>query len=140
MTDVDQAFRALVARVWDGMPPRFKARIENVALLVEDEPSEETRREENLEDGETLLGLYHGIPESVRGENYGVGVTLPDTITLYRLPILQEANALMHERMLSEEAAIEEAVRETLWHEVGHYFGLHEEEVRGREGEGTNHF
>lgn len=137
----EEEFRPIVEKAWATLPGKFKARIENVALLIEDEPSEGVRKQEGLKQGETLLGLYHGIPESERGENYGVGMTLPDTITLYRLPILEEAHELMHERSLpSFEEGVKEAVRETLWHEIGHYFGLSEHGVREREDDGTNHF
>jgi predicted Zn-dependent protease with MMP-like domain len=137
-----EAFEALVGRIWDAMPPRFKEKVVNVALLVEDEPSEQVRKEEGLGPRDTLLGLYHGIPAIERGEMYGYGGTLPDTITLYRLPLLEEAHELLHERpeLATLDAALEEAVRETLWHEVGHYFGLSEHEIDEREGEGTNKF
>jgi predicted Zn-dependent protease with MMP-like domain len=136
-----EAFEELVGRTWDAMPPRFKEQVENVALLIEDEPSEELRREEHLGPGETLLGLYHGIPAIERGEAYGVGGTLPDTITLFRLPLTEEAHELMHERGIATiEEALAEAVRETLWHEVGHYFGLSDPELHVREDEGTNAF
>ena len=137
----DERFKDIAGEEWDSVPSEWRERIENVALLVEDEPSEEVRKEEGLNEHETLLGRYHGIPESERGEGYGVGVTLPDTITLYRLPLLEEAAFLMEERRISvPEDAVTEAVRETLWHEIGHYFGLHEEEVRVREKGGTNRF
>lgn len=138
----EKAFEEIVGHTWDTMPPRFKERVVNVALLIEDEPSNEVRELEHLGPGETLLGLYHGIPAIERGEGYGVGGTLPDTITLYRLPLLEEAHDLLHERphLHAMEEAIEEAVRETLWHEVGHYFGLSEHELHEREDEGSNAF
>jgi predicted Zn-dependent protease with MMP-like domain len=136
----DEAFRALAGKAWDEVPSKFQKRIDNLALLIEDEPSADLREKEGLGEHETLLGLYHGIPENERGAGYGVGGTLPDTITLFRLPILEEAAELMQERGLSPEAAVDEALRETLWHELGHYFGLKEEEVRGRECEGTNRY
>ena len=137
----DIAFRMIAGEIWDAVPEKWGKRIDNVVLLIEDEPSEETRKAEHLGEHETLLGLYHGIPESERGGGYGVGVTLPDTITLFRIPILEEATEFMHERgFASPEVAIREAIRETLWHELGHHFGLHEEEVRTRERGGTNRF
>lgn len=138
----EKAFEELVGRTWDNMPERFKAKVKNVALLVEDEPSDELRAQEGLGPGETLLGLYHGINLLDRGEVYGIGGTIPDTITLYRLPLMEEAHHLMHGRpeLGSFDAALEEAVRETLWHEVGHYFGLSEHEIDERESEGTNAF
>jgi len=121
---------------WARMPERFKHEIVNVALLIEDEVSDEIRELEGLEEGDTLLGLYQGIPLTERGSEYGVGMTMPDTITLYRLPILEEAEEM--DRAFRD--AVRIVVRETLWHEVGHYFGLPEYEVNEREGEGTNSF
>lgn len=116
-----------MSRGVDALPEKFRSKIANVAILLEDEPNESVRREEELEDGETLLGLYHGIPLSERGDGYGVGETLPDTITLFKKPILEEAGNN------PEEA--QRIVTETIWHEFGHYFGLDEEEVRKRENE-----
>ena len=142
MNDLSEdAFRVIVEDAWEHVPDTFKTRVDNVALLIEEEPDEETRTKEKLGPHETLLGLYHGIPESERGQSYGVSMTLPDTITLYRLPIFEEADAFMHEKKFdSLEDAVKEAVRETLWHELGHYFGLHEEEVRTRERQRSNRY
>lgn len=129
-------FEQVAEGEWQKMPDRFKRKIENVALLIEDEPSPQVREGEGLEDGETLLGLYHGIPLTERGSQYGIGMTLPDTITLYRDPILEEAREM--DRAFRD--AVRIVVRETLWHEVGHYFGLSEHGVQEREDEGTNQF
>lgn len=137
----EHEFRAMVEQEWRNVPEKFRGRIDNVALLIEDTPSSQVREREGLHDDETLLGLYQGVPETERGSEYGVGGTLPDTITLYRLPLMEEAEALFHERgytLFTD--AVTEAIRETLWHEVGHYFGLHEEEVQVRERTGTNRF
>ena len=132
-------FEQIAAEEFAAVPARFKARIQNVALLLEDEPSEDLRRAEGLGEGETLLGLYHGVPASERGDSYS-GV-LPDTITLFRLPLLEEAALLRREgRAGSEQESVRLAVRETLWHEIGHYFGMSEAAVHGREEEGTNEF
>lgn len=136
----EEAFIALVQAEWDAMPEKYKAHVENVALLVEDEPSAELRAEEGLEEGETLLGHYHGIPNTERGSEYGVGATLPDTITLYRLPILDEAQELTDDHTNEFKKNVTKVVRETLWHEIGHYFGFDEEPINKREAEGTNHF
>jgi predicted Zn-dependent protease with MMP-like domain len=133
-------FAAIMQSEWDAMPEKYKAHVENVALLVEDEPSEELRALEGLEEGETLLGHYHGIPNTERGSEYGVGVTLPDTITLYRLPILDEAQELTDDHTSQFKSNVAKVVRETLWHEIGHYFGFDEEPINHREAEGTNHF
>ncbi len=107
------------------LPEKFRARIRNVALLVEDEPSEEVRELEDLSEDETLLGLYQGIPNTARGDTYGVGPTLPDTITLYRLPIEEAAR--------EDGEDVRKVIAETIWHEYAHYFGMDEDEVQFRE-------
>ncbi|MCI0597480.1 metallopeptidase family protein [Candidatus Parcubacteria bacterium] len=136
----ENTFRSIALSEWEAMPERFKNRVKNVALLVCDEPSEETRREEGLREGETLLGLYHGIPNTLRGSEYGVGETLPDTITLYRLPILAEAEELTDTDTSHFIEQVKKVIRETIWHEVGHYFGLDEHPINEREDIGTNRF
>lgn len=118
-------FEIIVAEEFSVVPERFRDKIKNVGFIVEDEPDKEVRREEGLEPHETLLGLYRGVPLSERGDTYGVGMTLPDTITIYQLPIEEAAGG--------DPAEIRRIVRETIWHEVGHYFGLDEHEVRIRE-------
>lgn len=136
----ESAFKALALTEWEAMPAKFKERVKNVALLVEDEPDEETRREEGLEGEETLLGLYRGVPNTERGSEYGIAGTLPDTITLYRLPLIKEAEDIEKERSVSNEEALRLAVRETIWHEVGHYFGFDEHHINHREDEGSNRY
>lgn len=121
------------------VPARFARRVENLAVLVEDEPSRQTLREEGIPEGETLLGLYRGVPATSRGDFYS-GV-LPDTITLFRLPLLQEADALLEDRRAEDfEAAVRLAIRETLWHELGHHFGLDDDAIHRREDDGTNDY
>jgi len=132
----EQEFEQIAIAEWERIPATFARRIENVALLIEDDVSDEIRELEALEEGETLLGLYQGVPLTERGSEYGVGMTLPDTITLYRLPLLEEASEM--DRAFRD--AVRIVVRETLWHEVGHYFGLPEHEVNEREDNGTNRF
>lgn len=128
----EETFRYIVAEEYAQVPEKFARKLKNVALLVEDEPSLEVRRQEGLSAHESLLGLYQGIPQTARGIDYGVGPTLPDTITLYRLPILDEA--------AREGVLVRDVVRETIWHEIGHYFGMDEGMVGRREEEGTNTF
>ncbi len=126
-----EEFEKLVAEMWPAaVPERFRARVKNVAFLVEDEPSPEVRLEEGLREDETLLGLYRGVPATARGGEYGVGPTLPDTITLYQTPIEEEAEATG--------ANVRDVIRDTIWHEVAHHFGMDEREVGRREGEGRN--
>lgn len=120
-------FEIIVAEEFSVVPERFLDKIKNVGFIIEDEPDEEVQKEEGLRQDETLLGLYRGVPLSERGDTYGVGMTLPDTITIYQFPIEEAAGG--------DPAEIRRIVRETIWHEVGHYFGLNEPEVRTREVE-----
>jgi predicted Zn-dependent protease with MMP-like domain len=84
-----------------------------------------SEKTEGLGDDETLLGYYQGIPLTARGENYGVGVTMPDTITLYQWPI-EDAAA-------EDGLPVAQVIAETIWHEFAHFFGMDEHEVRHRE-------
>lgn len=120
-----EAFEKLVEEGFLLIPEKFRARIKNVALLVEDEPSEEMRIQEGLREDETLLGLYQGIPNTARGDTYGMGPTLPDTITLFQLSIEEAAR--------EDGEDIRKVIAETIWHEYAHYFGMDEEEVQFRE-------
>jgi predicted Zn-dependent protease with MMP-like domain len=132
-----RAFEKIALEELERVPPRFARRVHNVAVLVEDTPAPEVCRAEGLGEGDTLLGLYRGIPAIERGEGYS-GV-LPDTITLYRLPLLEEAEAIFAEKRASDmESATRLAIRETLWHELGHHFGLSETAVAEREASQTN--
>ncbi|HEY4526702.1 MAG TPA: metallopeptidase family protein [Candidatus Paceibacterota bacterium] len=118
-------FEKLVAEGFERLPQWVREKIKNVAVLVEDEPSKEDRRREGLTTHETLLGLYKGIPLAARGEYYGVGMTMPDTITIYQLPIEEAAQ--------EERKDVRDVVAETIWHEFAHHFGMDEGEVRRRE-------
>jgi predicted Zn-dependent protease with MMP-like domain len=132
---------------------KISSKIKNVAFLVEDEPSLQLRREERLGPHMTLLGHYRGVPHTVRGDYYGMGNTLPDTITLFQIPLEELAQHHTAERVheFSAEnslnpradalrspspqyvAALRRVIRETIWHEVAHHFGMNEHEVRERE-------
>jgi len=120
-----QEFESLIENGFALLPDWVRKKIKNVAILVEDEPSREIRKQERLADDETLLGLYQGIPLSARGENYGVGMTMPDTITLYQKPI-EEAAA-------EDGIEIKKVIADTIWHEFAHHFGMDEKEVQKRE-------
>jgi len=126
-------FRKIVDEVLGAVPEKWAKIISNVAILIEDEPDEATLRENGINPNEgTLLGLYRGIPRTERGSDYGVGETLPDTITLYRLPILDTTQG--------DEKSVTKVIRETVWHEIAHYFGMKEGDVRHRESDGTNRY
>ena len=118
-------FEKLVAEGFAAIPERFRKRVKNVVFLVEDEPSDEVRRREGLASDETLLGHYTGLPISERGDTYGVGATLPDTILIYQNPIEEEARGDLKQ--------IQAIIADTVWHEIAHHFGFDEGEVRERE-------
>ena len=112
-------FRALVEEAIDTIPRRFAREIRNLAIVVEDEPSDELLDEMDIGPDETLLGLYQGIPLSERG--FGYGNQLPDRITLFQVSIEEDAD--------HDEDEIITAIGETLIHELGHYFGMSEEQI-----------
>jgi len=103
-----QRFEHLVRRALAALPEEFRSRLENVAVLIENEPPEEMP---------DTLGLYEGVPITERSLD---GITLPDRITLFKRPI---------ERTCRTEAEIETEVRLTVLHEVGHFFGLEEAQM-----------
>ncbi|MBI1975648.1 MAG: metallopeptidase family protein [Candidatus Vogelbacteria bacterium] len=120
-----ELFEQMVAEIGlSPVPEPFRKKIRNVAFVIEDEPSEAIRMSEGIMEDEALLGLYQGIPQTARGEYYGVGMTLPDTITLYRLPIEAAGNGNLDR--------IREVIADTIWHEVAHHFGLDHAEIDSR--------
>jgi predicted Zn-dependent protease with MMP-like domain len=128
------AFEKLVAEGFELLPQWARDKIHNVALLVDDEPSEEVRAFHRLGEHETLLGHYRGIPITARGEEYG-GLVMPDTITIYQEPILDAAEEETPWEAPDEVYLenVRRIVHETVWHEYAHYLGLDEDEVRHRE-------
>lgn len=93
------------------VPPAFRRRLQNVVFLVETEPPRPG-----------LLGLYQGRPLPHR--SVADSFTLPDRITIYQGP---------HERLARDRRHLLKLVRETIWHEVAHYFGMDERQVRAAE-------
>jgi predicted Zn-dependent protease with MMP-like domain len=130
---VDRAqFDLLVADALRSIPRRFRDAMANIAIVVEEEPSAELLSEMEIEPPDTLLGLYTGTPLTERRWDYGNA--LPDRILLFQGP---------HEREAEDEDDLVVAIGETLIHEIGHYFGLSEEEIEEIEerywrGEGDN--
>jgi len=113
-----ERFRQLVDEALQTIPVRFRDAMQNIAIVIEDEPSDEQLEEVEIEPPDTLLGLYQGIPLTER--QWAHGNTLPDKITLFQGPI---------EDASEDEDDLVVAIGETLIHEVGHYFGLSEEEI-----------
>jgi predicted Zn-dependent protease with MMP-like domain len=115
-------FEALVERALRTLPRRFKEKIANVAIVVEDWADDETLRELDIEPPDTLYGLYRGIDLTHRDTSYGN--VLPDTIHIYQGPIEEDC---------ADTAEMAELVRDTVIHEIGHYFGLDDDTMEGIE-------
>ena len=111
-------FEELVGEALDGLPSRFAEAMDNLTVVVEEDPSAEDLEAVGLDpERDTLLGLYQGVALPDRGLDYSA---LPDRIVLYRLPILDMCG--------SREEVVRE-VRITVEHELGHYFGLEEDDL-----------
>ena len=115
-------FEALVERALRTLPRRFKEKIANVAIVVEDWADDETLRELEIEPPDTLYGLYRGIDLTHRDTSYGN--VLPDTIHIYQGPIEEDC---------ADPEEMAELVRDTVIHEIGHYFGLDDDTMEGIE-------
>jgi predicted Zn-dependent protease with MMP-like domain len=128
-------FERLVAEALGDIPGRFRRAMQNIAIVVEDEPSRELLREMEIDPPDTLFGLYQGVPLTER--HWGYGNALPDRILLFQGP---------HERDATDQEDLIVSIAETLIHEIGHYFGLSEEEIeaieerywRGGQDDGSN--
>jgi predicted Zn-dependent protease with MMP-like domain len=112
-------FEQLVAEALASVPRRFRDAMKNIAIVVEDEPSSELLDEMGIEPPDTLLGLYQGTPLTER--TWAYGNTLPDRVLIFQGP---------HERDAEDEEDLVVAIGETLIHEIGHYFGLSEDEIQ----------
>jgi predicted Zn-dependent protease with MMP-like domain len=111
------AFEKLVAEAIDGLPERFAELLENVAVVVEEEPDPSVLEEMGMEEDEELMGLYLGVPLTERDSQYQ---SLPDRVAIYRGPVL---------RCCGSRREIVREVRDTVVHELGHYFGLDDDEM-----------
>lgn len=113
-------FDSYIQQALDEMPSEFHEKLDNVNIFVEDFPTAEQAVKFRLrEENKMLLGLYEGIPQNKRGR-YGVGGAVPDKITLFRIPIM---SVVRNERELIKQ------IKDTLYHEIGHHFGMSEEDI-----------
>ncbi len=118
----DEQFDALITRAMNELPQEYIKGLENVVIVMADEPTDEQRRKMNLQ-GHLLLGLFEGIPLTKKGN--GFSGMLPDKITLFKNQILL---------MVSDEKALFEQIKRTLWHEIAHYYGLDHGRIHELEG------
>ena len=124
-------FEQIVIDEVEKIPLHFRNKIKNVVFVVEYEVSIDVRGENHLTKEQDLLGLYKGIPLTVRGDNYGVGMTLPDVITIYQGPTERAASG--------DTKLVRTVVRETVLHEVAHYLGMGESMVAEWEAKQGQH-
>ena len=118
MVDVtEERFEELVLAGLESLPEPFASHLDNVDITIEDWPRDDQL--EHLEHGSMLLGLYEGVPQTQRGNNYTW--VMPDKITIFRKPILQ---------MCATEDAVAEQVRHTVIHEIAHHFGISDDRLR----------
>ena len=109
----DEQFDKLITKAMDELPQAYIEGLNNVAIVMADEPTEEQKVKMKLRENTVLLGLYEGIPLTQRGNNYTF--VLPDKITLFKHSIL---------RVVRNEDELFEQIKRTLWHEIAHYYGL----------------
>jgi predicted Zn-dependent protease with MMP-like domain len=113
----DEEFEELLREAIDRIPPPYSERLQNVAFILEDEPTPEQRIRLNLYPDETLFGLYEGVPLPQRGGSLKL---LPDKITIFKRPLLAVSPNL---------PVLRENIGRTVWHEVAHYYGLNHKRI-----------
>jgi len=117
-----EEFDRLVAAAYARIPARFRKRMKNVAMMVEAEPRPEQLARGRVARGSTLLGLYEGRPLTTR--SVFEPFAMPVRITIFQGP---------HERLARSPEHLAKLVEDTVWHEVAHYFGMNEAQVRAAE-------
>lgn len=128
MTDMeDNKFNEIVTKAAASLPQKFRKALKNIEIVVKDLPNEDELIEfedrEDLEEGDhyILLGLYQGVPLPERSVT-GYNLVLPDKITLFRKSIEEICHG--------DENKMEEEIKRTFLHEIGHYFGIDDEKLR----------
>jgi predicted Zn-dependent protease with MMP-like domain len=112
-------FERLVTVALESLPPFFQEKLDNLAVVVEDWPNQETMRRAGVHSPAELLGFYHGVPQTKRTRHYGL--IPPDKITIYQRPIEMRCRT-------TEEVVA--SIRRVLRHEIAHHFGLDDERLR----------
>ena len=115
----EQRFQELMEDAMASIPGNFKQKMENIAFIIEPYPSAHDLEKVGLKEGSMLLGLYSGIPYTHRSSWYNAAT--PDRILLFQKNI---------EYVCSTESQLVNKIKEVIIHEVGHYFGLNEEQIR----------
>ncbi len=114
-----ERFEKLVEEAVASLPQKFKKHLQNIAIIIEPKPSREVYRKTGHSGFSTILGLYHGVPFKHRGPFYGN--LPPDVIVIYQEPI---------ENVCHSEEGIKKKVKEVVIHEIAHYFGFDDDELK----------
>lgn len=114
-----QSFQKLVEEALKNLPAEFAEKLDNVALVVEDEPTKEQLSKLNLPLNSALFGLYQGVPQIKRGSGYTM--VSPDKISIFQKPI---------EDLNHTEENIRACIRQMVLHEIGHHFGMSEKDLK----------
>lgn len=118
-----EEFDKLVSASLDELPEKYISKLNNVVIVTEDEPTPEQRAKLHLHQGQTLFGLYEGIPMTQRNNNYSF--VLPDKITIFKRPIEWQSH---------DGESLKAQVKHTLWHEIAHFFGLDHDRIYKLDG------
>ena len=113
-----EVFNQFVDEALEGVPENLSSHIENLSIVVDSFPDEDQLFSVGLQPGDTLFGLYQGVPLPLRSANYSL--VLPDVITIYKDVIEAECRS---------DLEIREQVRKTVIHELGHYFGFNDDQL-----------
>ncbi|MDD5639301.1 MAG: metallopeptidase family protein [Candidatus Pacebacteria bacterium] len=117
----NEEFEKLVKEGISQIPKKFLDKIKNIAIVVENNPTKEQLKKLGIRHNYILFGLYEGVPRTAR---VGYGQIVPDKITVFKNQIEEYAKS---------NEQIKEIVKNTVWHEIGHYFGMNEQQVRNAE-------
>jgi predicted Zn-dependent protease with MMP-like domain len=113
----EDEFREVVSEAIESLPEEFKAKLDNVDVVVEDYPPRDVLKK--FPEGRLILGLYQGVPNKLRSSRYGL--VMPDKISLYKRNI---------ETVCSSRTQVYKQIRKTLLHEIGHHFSLSDSDLR----------
>ena len=114
----DEEFDKLITRAMNELPQKYIKGLQNVAIVMADEPTFDQLKKLKVRNDSVLLGLYEGIPLTERGASYNL--VLPDKITLFK-------NSLVE--LSDDNLELFEHIKRTLWHEIAHYYGLDHDRI-----------